>query len=267
MKGPEIIQFYNYRASDNESYAFGNCDGASAMGVIAYLHHEVVGVLEHGPDGKMYPTRKFGIDRIKRQLITMMNPPAVYNEHQGQFGPWNPFDKAQCSTTDPDKAADLGCKHRWDTYGYNVGCLKTPFNPSAKTEQYYDFPAECPVEDYTKKTPECKTEYPGGQCLVPDGRRECTWKAEDAGEIMLSDLEGIPETQWKTWDAFRAARVCEFDKDPGNCHLQGLVGTGLPFWNEMFSWIAQQKRAQTLMDQFKAKYPDSAYLNDPYCDH
>eukprot|EP00746_Dinoflagellata_sp_MGD_P167652 gnl/MRDRNA2_/MRDRNA2_98464_c0_seq1.p1 gnl/MRDRNA2_/MRDRNA2_98464_c0~~gnl/MRDRNA2_/MRDRNA2_98464_c0_seq1.p1 ORF type:complete len:504 (+),score=78.01 gnl/MRDRNA2_/MRDRNA2_98464_c0_seq1:94-1605(+) len=264
MKGPEVIRFYNYRAADNQSYPFGNCDGASAMGVIGYLHHEVVGLLEIGPDGKMYPTRKFGIDRIKRQLITMKNPPAVYDAHQSQFGPWNPFDKAQCSSTDPNDGP--GCKNRWATYGYNVGCLKTPFNPVAKGEQYYDFPAACPVQNYTMQTSECKAEYPGGQCLVPDGRRECTWKEEDAGEIMLSNLEGIPETQWKTWEAFRAARVCEFDKAPGQCQQDGLIGKGLPFWDNIFSWIAQQKRAQTLMDQFKTKYPDSDYIGDPTCD-
>jgi len=264
MKGPTTIQFYNYRAADNQSYPFGNCDGASAMGVIAYLHHEVVGILEPGPDGKWYPTRKFGIDRIKRELITMKNPPAVYNNHKSQFGPWNPFDAAQCSSTDSQDGP--GCHKRWATYGYNVGCLNHPFNPTAPGEQYYDFPAACPVENYTRQDAQCKTEYPGGQCLLPDGRVECTWKAEDAGEIMLSDLEGIPETQWKTWENFRASRVCEFDKAPGQCAQDGLIGTGLPFWNDMLSAVAQQKRAQTLMQQFKTKYPDSLVIQDPTCD-
>merc|ERR1719160_892264 len=228
MKGPTTIQFYNYRAADNQSYPFGNCDGASAMGVIAYLHHEVVGILEPGSDGKWYPARKFGIDRIKRYLITMKNPPAVYNDHKSQFGPWNPFDSAQCSTT--DQTDGPGCRKRWEKYGYSVGCLNHPYNPTAKGEQYYDFPARCPVEDYTNQNEECQVKYPGGECLNPDGRVECTWKAEDAGEILLSDLEGIPETQWKTWNNFTAHRVCEFDKAPGQCHLDGLIGTGLPFW-------------------------------------
>lgn len=264
VDGPEVLRFYNYRASNNQSYPFGNCDGASAMGVIGYLHHEVVGILEPGPDGKFYPARKFGIDRIKRFLITMKNPPAVFNAHKSQFGPWNPFDSAQCSSTDPTDGP--GCKKRWAAYGYNVGCLNHPFNQVAPGEQYYDFPAACPIENYTAQTPQCKAEYPGGQCLVPDGRRECTWKEEDAGEVMLADVEGIAQTQYKTWEAFRAARVCEFDKVPGQCKMDGLIGTGLPFWDNMYSWIEQQKRAKAMMAAFKAKYPDSDYIDDPTCD-
>jgi len=263
VKGPEVIKFYSYRAKDNETYPFGNCDGASAMAVIAYLHHEVVGLLEC-TSGGCIPVRKFGIDRIKRTLITMKNPPAVFNANHGQFGPWRPFDKAQCSNTDPNDVQ--GCPKRWEQYGFNVGCVPHPFNPNAKGEQYYDFPAECPLKDYTAKDAKCKAEFPGGKCIRPDGRRDCTWSEEDAGEVMLSDLEGIPETQWKTWENFQKNHVREFDKNPGQCRQSGLVGTGLLFWNNMYSWIEQKKRADKLVALFKQKYNDTNVLADPTCD-
>lgn len=264
VEGPKLVQFYDYRASDNESYPFGNCDGASAMGVIGYLHHEVVGLVEPSKDGSWIPVRKFGIDRIHRFLITMKNPPPVFESKKGQFGPWNPFDSAACSSTDPS-GDDAGCRKRWEQYGYNVGCLNHPFNVNAPGEQYYDFPAACPLKNFTDKDAQCTTDYPGGQCIRPDGRRECTYSVEDAGYVMLEDVEGIPDTQWKTWENFQKARVCEFNKD-GSCAAHQLVGSGLPFWDNMFSWIDQKKRATALMETFRKKYPNSSYIEDPTCD-
>merc|ERR1719198_2329548 len=254
MEGAKLSQFYSYRAADSESYPFGNCDGASAMGVIGYLHHEVVGLGNFTASGH-YPVRKFGIDRIKRTLITMKTTPAVYDSYHAQFGPYNPFDSGKCSSTDPS-GGDDGCVKRWASFGYTVGCLNHPFNQASSGEQYYDFPAACPIHDFKHWDDQCKLQYPGGECIRPDGRRECTWKEQDAGEIMLDDLEGLRETPYKTWAEFQAAKQCEYDKYPGECSVNGLSGPGLPFWNVVGSPVNQKIRADKLQQMFKFKYPE-----------
>lgn len=265
MAGPKYTQFYSYRAADSEAYSFGNCDGASASGVIAYLHHEVVG-LENYTGSHYYPIRKYGIDRVLRTLITMKNPPSVYNAYHGQFGPWNPFDSGKCGSTDP-AGHDEGCIKRWAAYGYAVGCLSHPFNAGADGEQYYDFPAACPIHDYKHWDAQCKLQYPGGKCIRPDGRQECTWHAEDAGEIMLDDLEEITTGPYKTWKNFQDHHVCEYDKAPGQCAMNGLNGTGLPFWNVINSVVDQKIRAEKLQQMFKFKFPDMPVIEDPDCTH
>merc|ERR1711972_1167940 len=69
------------------------------------------------------------------------------------------------------------CTKTWDNYGYVVGCNKFtdhyPY-PGRDTDYpegiWYDFPLD-------------------GKCSSPIGAWTCTWSAEEAGEIMLSDLE------------------------------------------------------------------------------
>lgn len=270
VPGPKLVKFYNYRATDGEGYAFGNCDGASALGVLGYLIHEVVG--NYNGTARL-PIRKFGIDRIKREVIHMYNPPAVYLGgvptlgKSPLFGQWNPFDKAMCSTTVGPQ--DTGCVQRWENYGYNVGCFKRWCPTCGIPSNYYDFPGPCPEADYTQKNATCKSRSPGGQCARPNGRRDCTWNVSDAGEIMLDDLEGITP-QWKDFAAFASAHQCEFDRaPPAGCHSQGLQGSGLPFWGSatlMDDPAAAKGRMEKMLQMFKAKYPESEDLEEPVCD-
>jgi hypothetical protein len=260
MQGPKLIQFYSYRAKNNESYPFTNVDGSAASAVIGYLHHEVVGNL----DSSNHPVHKFGIDRIQRTLITMHNPPAVYEARNGQFGQWDSFDKGRCDPSDPNDKP--GCPLRFQTYGYAVGCLKNPFCVTCDPTSYYDFPGPCPIADYTQQNDTCKAQYPGGQCIRPDGRRECTWNETDAGFILLDDLEGVNDTEWKTWSNFSAHKACEFDKFPGACATRGLIGSGLPFWDHMDYPPNQRNRTTKLIQMFQEKYPERPILPEPSCD-
>merc|ERR1712113_944404 len=65
----------------------------------------------------------------------------------------------------------------------------------------------------------CKAREPGGRCPVPSGTRECTWHLEDAGEIDLDELVGIPNHT-----AFCKAGNKEFVP-----HLDH--GVGVSFWD------------------------------------
>lgn len=268
VPGPKLLKFYNYRATDSETYPFGNADGASAQAVLGYLAHEVIGII-NGTTQR--PERKFGIDRIKRELIYVHNPPAVFLSNGGsQLGPWNPFDKAMCSSTKPPPGSDVGCVSRWDSFGFNVGCLPTPFCPACGPNAYYDFPGSCPLADYTSKNASCMAKWPGGMCPRPNGRRDCTWNYTDAGEIMLDDLEGINDTQWKNFAGFAAAKQCEFDKNPGGCKQAGLQGKGLSFWSlpngvpSIDEPHAAQGRMQKLLQMFKEKFPQFEELPEPF---
>jgi len=275
---PALQKFYTYRATDAESYPFGNCDGASALGVLGYILHEVVGFVENGQ-----PSRKFGIDRIKRSLVYVQNPPTLHLNNPGgsqgpqgraQFGPWNPFDAAACSSTNAS-AADQGCKSRWENYGFNVGCQKQ-WCPACSAEihresNYYDFPGACPMQNYKEKNAECAAKNPGGQCNRPNGRRDCTWNVTDAGEILLDDLAGISQTLYKDFTGFQAAKQCEFDRaPPGGCIADGLKGDGLPFWgqaNLIDDPITAQDRLTKLEAMFKEKFPEFEEIKEePVCD-
>mmetsp|Transcript_2707 Transcript_2707/g.5771 ORF Transcript_2707/g.5771 Transcript_2707/m.5771 type:complete len:398 (-) Transcript_2707:197-1390(-) len=288
--GTAPMVFYAYYAKDSESYPFENQDGASALGVIEYLHREVVGTTsceaKQGQAAQLCE-RHFCIDRIHRQRITMMNPSTVYTERTGQFGPWNSFNAAACTP-----ASD--CTKRFEKYGYNVGCMKNPYDPPFNTKplsggNYYDFPGECPLSDYTKKTDDCKKAQPGGQCSQPDGTSNCTWHAEDAGYVMIDDLSGITSiprpsgsgnfTSFHEWCTTMAGDVN--DPDPTHHPWKGDYPGGewakdttpkqkgqksLPFWLNPGQDQADQARASALEDLFAAKYPDSPRLPEPVCD-
>lgn len=284
------LVFYAYYAKDSESYAFENQDGASALGVIEYLHREVVGTTsceaKQGQAAQLCE-RHFCIDRIHRQRITMFNTPAVYAERKGQFGPWNSFNSAACT---PASA----CTLRFKKYGYNVGCMKNPYDPPFSTEplsggNYYDFPGKCPLLDYTKKDAACAAEQPGGQCGNPDGTANCTWSAEDAGFVMVDDLSGITSlprpsgsgnfSSFHEWCEAMAGDVN--DPDPRHHSWKGDYPGGewakettptqkgqksLPFWLNPGNDAADHARAAALEDLFAAKYPDSPRLPEPVCD-
>jgi len=221
----EAMSFYMYRAQDDQNYLLENVNTATLAGVMWYLEKEVV---------RGYCPRHYNITRILRIRVTVQQPPGL----QHNFSRFVAFDKAKCTTP--------GCDAYFQQHGYSVGCqrqLGTPYSPNPV---WYSLPGSCPSVDYRAKTAVCRAAQPGGRCAAPTGAKDCTWSLQDAGEISLSELEGIPD--YKT---FCAAG--------GNEYLISFWdGRGSPAFNE-----ARIKKAKGL---FQSKFPDLPDLPDPECD-
>lgn len=232
------MNFYMYRAQNDQTYPPDNTDLASAAGVMWYLHNEVVRICP----------RKFGITRILRYNVTVFNPPAVFGVKAGQFGHFVQFDSGKCTVD--------GCNALWQQpTGYMVGC-----QPQAETFHYhnsfwYSIPGSCPSKDFSSKTPDCEAAEPGGKCDSPTGAPTCTWSAVLDGEVQLDELSGITN-----YAAFCAEGNVEYD-------LAMDAGRGNDFWDERNSDVKNKARVLKLMQLFAKHYPtdDATMMPDALC--
>ncbi|CAL1131720.1 unnamed protein product [Cladocopium goreaui] len=79
----------------------------------------------------------------------------------------------------------------------------------ASIQVWYSLPGLCPTTPLVAKAT-CTT-MPGGRCARPSGAMDCTWSAEKAGELKLSDVEDV-------------ANWTDFCLHHGNEYI-------LPFWD------------------------------------
>merc|ERR1711874_75324 len=116
--------------------------------------------------------------------------------------------------------------------------------------------------NYKSETKECKLNYPGGKCDHPDGRGNCTYSIEEAGEIDIDELVGI-KPKFKSREDF--------------CRAGGFEGNGakvqngrfVSFWNTIFDKRKNQWRYNQTAAMFNAKYPNMPRVEDlspPPCD-
>mmetsp|Transcript_65363 Transcript_65363/g.158176 ORF Transcript_65363/g.158176 Transcript_65363/m.158176 type:complete len:218 (-) Transcript_65363:50-703(-) len=214
-----------YRAPDDDNYYLENVNTASLAGVMWYLEKEVV---------RGYCPRHYGITRILRLRVTLRQHPGSGR----RFARFVAFDKGKCTTP--------GCVADFEAHGYAVGCQRQIGTPYSPNPVWYSLPGACPSVDYRAKTPACRAALPGGRCAKPTGEKNCTWSLEDAGEISIAELEGIPD-----YKAFCAAG--------GNEYLVSFWdGRGSAPFNE-----ARMKKAESL---FRSRYPGMPDLPDPPCD-
>jgi len=255
---PELLSFYVYRAQDDNDYHITNDNAANLPGVLKYVHYEVVGAQERGPDRQC--RRHYGITRILRFKLTMKNPQKVL-EYFGaiapQLGPFSAFDKGACaSCTDPNSPISF------DKLGYYVGCQKQTdeLYHYGETAAWFSLPGPCPLSEISLKTQQCMRKEPGGECprgKVPDGVA-CTWTLEPAGEVRLDELSQIDD-----YFAF-----CNQDKteyvEPGG--VQRDTGH-VCFWDDRNSNIVNAERVATVREFFKRKYPRMpARMLGPLCE-
>eukprot|EP00913_Durusdinium_trenchii_P019094 g17944.t1 len=138
------------------SMDFQNVNAANLAGVMWYLEHEVV--FAQCP-------RHYNITRILRYKVSMKTP-EKFNHNFSQF--WA-YDKGMCTSP--------ACGGDYAQHGFNVGCQYEVCLSwrslvfSAWGVPYHTF---------------------GGQgCDRPTGEKNCTWSAQKAGAIEISELEGI----------------------------------------------------------------------------
>jgi hypothetical protein len=112
------------------------------------------------------------------------------------------------------------CQHSWAKYGYFVGCNYLGDWPYPKFDTYYNhsiwysLPGKCPSAVFSKTTPRCELDEPGGACSgTPTGAGNCTYSYEVDGEISLRELQGkLGYSFWSepvnaTWNAWRVAQA------------------------------------------------------------
>lgn len=222
----ESTAFYMYRVQSDETYQFENVNAGNVPGILWYLEKEVE--LTQCP-------RKFDITRILRFLVTI-HPPMSYAHNFGEFVA---FDSGVCTTP--------SCMKGYDKTGYIVGCQNQTGAPYQHAV-WYSLPGPCPttaLED--RQASSCNRRYPGGMCSHPDGENNCTWHAEPAGEVSLSEVEGIAD-----YDDFCAKH--------GNAHT-------IPFWDGRGAAASNQQRIDKIWNIFKNKFPSMPYnFPEPSCD-
>lgn len=219
----DLTTFYMYRAQSDNDYDFENVNAANLAGLLWYLEHEVV-----------FPQcpRHYNITRILRFKVSIKTP--VLFQHN--FSRFWAFDQGMC--TSPECAQD------YSRHGFTVGCQYQDASgyPGAV---WYSLPGLCPTTLLVAKAT-CTT-MPGGRCARPSGAMDCTWSAEKAGELKLSDVEDV-------------ANWTDFCLHHGNEYI-------LPFWDGRGDTAHMKMRMSKVLEMFEAKYPaEPIELKEPLCD-
>ena len=169
--GTVSTTFYAYRAQDDEDYPFTNVNAASLLGVVCYLHMEVI----HGGSCP----RKFGVTRILRYRVTVHAHEDDVRELKDQWGSHGELGHVFARFS----AFDAGIASR--SYLTSVGCTRPGprwYDHHYVGATYFSLPGNCRTRRFNEKE-YCGWEESGGECEIPDGSKHCTWHAEPIGEV------------------------------------------------------------------------------------
>eukprot|EP00928_Gymnodinium_smaydae_P075596 TRINITY_DN58602_c0_g1_i1.p1 TRINITY_DN58602_c0_g1~~TRINITY_DN58602_c0_g1_i1.p1 ORF type:complete len:439 (+),score=61.38 TRINITY_DN58602_c0_g1_i1:54-1319(+) len=262
--------FYVYRAQSPHNpdgdYPLSNVNVASLGGVMWYLHDEVI--LNCPRNGQ----RKFGITRIRRLKITTRATTPLWNKGMN-FGLKCSFDSGECTGPHADHVEGRGtgwhAMHDYNKYGFYVGCNNLGEWPHSemvfqRARKYpnaiwYSLPGPCPTMNFHRATEDCNANLPGGLCDHPDGRGNCTYSIEEAGEIDIDELVGITP-KWKDRGEF-----CRSGGYEGRGSTQ-WNGRKLDFWNNIWDANKNHERTRKAEELFRQKYPNMPDLPPPKCD-
>lgn len=255
--GPQLKCFYMYRAQNSTDAPLENVNAANLAGVMWQLHNEVISA-----DG---PFRTDRITRIVQYRVCTRPTWEYWNLHQRHFASFLSFVDGTCTAP--------SCPKLWRHHGFMVGCqAKSPLlaNYLSDTETlpstacgssqcrpplWYSLPGGCPHRDFWTKDPFCTSTYPGGRCEEVNGAMNCTYSAEQVGEVLLSEL--VPETE--DYTDFVANGLKEYD------HLTDK-GVGVSFWDGRKNPERCAQRLEAVKALFNRKFPDAPALSDPVCD-
>jgi len=218
---PKERVVYMYRAQSDAEYPLENVNAADLLGVLWYLHNEVV----------PYCPRKYDITRILRLKVTLRNP----------MMPYVAFDYGQCTMPH--------CGRLWREHGFAVGCQNVAYGADLDRGRaglpghWYSLPGPCPSQDRKHKDASCRLAEPGGACRNLPRNKECTYHVEHAGEVRLNELEGIED-----YKAFCRAGNLEYSKVVDR-------GRNLSFWDGKTDLARCRWRYNTIMRAFRMKHP------------
>jgi len=237
-----------YRVQDEQNYPPENQNMANLAGAMWYLHNEIV--------NNRYE-RRYGKTRIQRFKVSTRAPQPLIDAGMN-FGVRYAFDAGFCS-------GPWSCPKAFAEFGYFVGCNKVDEFPTQQWADkvfypdavWYSLPGKCSAKRYNEHTPECESSSPGGYCVNPDGKGNCTYSYEEAGEISIDELEGI-----SSFADFVADGGWEYNNKTDR-------GVHMSFWDHKLNRTACKSRLRHAGHLFAKKYPDDpsdADLPTPRCD-
>lgn len=253
------MQMYMYRAQSEKNYPMRNVNLADLAGVLWYLHNEIVGF----PD-KEHGIRHFGITRIIRFKVTVLNPPDFWQTHQVKWGPFTAFGAGKCSVPN--------CESIWRKYGGLVGCqtadkkvaayeskwqtMPTGVNGCTKCNAplWFSLPGPCPAHEYGAKPADCIWDSPGGECgkgAEVTGAKDCTYTTKWYGEVTLDEMLNFttPDGMRTDFKGFTEQGGQEYDKLTDR-------GTFTTFWDGILNKTNNDWRMDTVRWWFGHKYPN-----------
>jgi len=223
--------FYMYRAQSPAEYPFENVNAADLPGVLWYLHNEVMTLCP----------RKYDITRIKRMKVTVAPSPLGKRYFPGAFfAEYFAFDLAQCTTP--------GCQKKLAVTGALAGCQMRPY--AKLSGHWYSLPGPCPGSLLDEKSKLCQRHHAGGACECKSklGDGVCSYHYEDAGDIDLAEVTGIPGGK-KGYEKFCQSGKMEYDKVTDK-------GRGIDFWEGFEDTDKASERQKAVLAAFDKKYPD-----------
>lgn len=265
--------FYVYRAQSPEGphgeYPMSNVNVASLGGVMWYLHNELIYETRYrGVVGQ----RKYDVSRIRRFKITTKATTPLFKKGMN-FGMKSSYDFGENTGPHRDNVNGPGTgwhsQPEWEEYGFYVGCNYLGDFPHQDPvfqvgrlypdAIWYSLMGPCPAMNYQSASETCKRDLPGGLCPSPDGRGNCTYSIEEAGEIDIDELVGI-RPRW--------ASRADFVRRGGWEGSGWSNGGQLSFWNYIHSRDHNAWRVQAARDMFNTKYPDMTEdMPPPRCDY
>jgi len=253
-----LHEFYMYRVQSAEDYQPENQDMANIGGALWYLHNEII--WHHWIRAGTYSSQPK--TRIERFHVKTRATDKLF-ERGMNFGVVNAYDLGKCT-------GPFGCENL-QFYGPVVGC--ETWNPNHSYNNFphtqwighniypgamwYSLPGHCSSRKFWDQTEDCIKDEPGGSCppgVEPTGQFDCTYSYVKAGEINISDLEGI-----ESFDSFIESGGEEYSR-------RSDKGIKMTFWNGVDNTTLCQRRIDKVLALFRTKYPLMPELSDPQCD-
>eukprot|EP00441_Pelagodinium_beii_P016590 CAMPEP_0197667336 /NCGR_PEP_ID=MMETSP1338-20131121/65949_1 /TAXON_ID=43686 ORGANISM="Pelagodinium beii, Strain RCC1491" /NCGR_SAMPLE_ID=MMETSP1338 /ASSEMBLY_ACC=CAM_ASM_000754 /LENGTH=393 /DNA_ID=CAMNT_0043246553 /DNA_START=17 /DNA_END=1198 /DNA_ORIENTATION=+ len=253
-----LKEFYMYRVQSVEDYEPENQDMANVGGALWYLHNEII--WHHWIRAGTYSSTPK--TRIERFHVKTRATDKLF-ERDMNFGVVNAYDLGKCT-------GPFGCENL-EYYGPVVGCetwdKQQEQNNFPHTQwigenvypgaRWYSLPGHCSSRQFWDQTEDCIKDEPGGSCppgVLPTGQFDCTYSYEKAGQINISDLEGID-----SFDEFIESGGEEYSR-------RSDKGTKMHFWDGRDNTTLCQRRIDAVLQLFKKQYPLMPDLPDPECD-
>lgn len=234
-----------YRVQNDHDYPPENQNMANLAGAMWYLHNEIV--------NNRYE-RRWGKTRIQRFKMTTQAPQPLVDDGMN-FGVRYAFDSGRCT-------GPWTCSDAFALYGYFVGCNKVKEFPTPQWKDkvfyqnaiWYSLPGKCSSKLFHAHTSECALSEPGGACTDVNGMGNCTYSYEAAGEVSISELEGIA-----SFKDFVAGGGWEYNNQTDR-------GVHMTFWDNKYNASACEVRMEHARELFRQKHKDDENLEEPACD-
>jgi hypothetical protein len=246
---------------------FDSVNTASVEGALMYVQAEGINVVNN-PECKRKNNMKYivfyelSILQTDASLVAYDQNPTNIPE----YGPFVAMDRGACTAAGnqlPKECNALFGGNNSNRLGPNVGASLRETDPRAPYPNtiWYSYPHSCVMKTWQEKTPQCRSNYPGGLCAFgsqPDGK-ECSFTFKTLGFLKIDDLVGISSMQSSLTGA-NYGNYTEFCMDKGGKYggiefsatgtTDDTVTTSIPFWENPFDKAANTARATKMVAMY-----------------